>query len=112
MPVFSTHTEPSKARSHPVLGSYKAWNLGDPAGLTQFGAYVECLEPGAVTSLRHWHENEDELVFMLSGEMVVYEGDKVTTIGAGQGAAFPAGAPTGHYLRNESTAPETRANAR
>ena len=34
--------------------------LGDAAGLTQFGANLFTLEPGARSSLRHWHEAEDE----------------------------------------------------
>jgi uncharacterized cupin superfamily protein len=31
--------------------------LGQAAGLTQFGANLVMLEPGAVSSLRHWHRH-------------------------------------------------------
>lgn len=107
MPIVSIENDRSIARDDPVVGSCQSWDLGDAAGLSQFGAYVERLEPGAVTSLRHWHKEEDELVYILSGELVLYEGASVTSISVGQSAAFPAGAEVGHYLRNESSAPAT-----
>jgi uncharacterized cupin superfamily protein len=44
--------------------------LGRAAGLTQFGMNVCTLKPGAASSQRHWHENEDELVYVLDGEVV------------------------------------------
>jgi uncharacterized cupin superfamily protein len=31
--------------------------LGDEAGLTQFGVNLTKLPPGALSSLRHWHDN-------------------------------------------------------
>jgi uncharacterized cupin superfamily protein len=45
--------------------------LARAAGLTQFGVNVCTLRPGAASSQRHWHENEDELVYVLSGEVVL-----------------------------------------
>ena len=44
--------------------------LAPIAGLTQMGASHVVLKPGAWSSQRHWHEGEDELVIMLSGEAV------------------------------------------
>ena len=35
-------------------------SLGDGAGLTQFGVNLFRLKPGAASSARHWHEQEDE----------------------------------------------------
>jgi uncharacterized cupin superfamily protein len=43
--------------------------LSDAGGLTQFGVNVTILEPGAKSSIRHWHEREDEFVMVLSGEL-------------------------------------------
>ena len=37
--------------------------LASAAGLTQFGANLVTLEPGAWSSQRHWHEREDEFVY-------------------------------------------------
>ena len=34
--------------------------LGRTAGLTHFGVNICTLKPGAASSQRHWHENEDE----------------------------------------------------
>ena len=41
--------------------------LGDVAGLSQFGVNLTRLKPGAASALRHWHEAEDEFVYVLGG---------------------------------------------
>ena len=45
--------------------------LGDPLGLTQFGVNAMTLPPGAWSSQRHWHLEEDEFVYVLEGEVVL-----------------------------------------
>ena len=45
----------------------------DAGGLTQFGAYVETLRPGARSSDRHYHEEQDEFLYVISGEATVIE---------------------------------------
>src|SRR5262249_558183 len=45
--------------------------LGNGAGLNQFGFNPPPLPPGAASALRHWHASEDELVFVLEGEVVL-----------------------------------------
>lgn len=47
--------------------------LGKGVGLTQFGVNHLTLQPGAISSLRHWHEQEDEFVFVLSGTLVLID---------------------------------------
>ncbi len=76
--------------------------LGDAGGLTQFGINLTRLPPGAATAQRHWHENEDELVFVVSGELVLIEEGGETPLGAGEAATFKAGHADGHYLLNRS----------
>src|SRR4051812_42951609 len=49
--------------------------LGDAVGLTDFGVNLVRLPPGKWSSQRHWHTEEDELVFMLEGEVVLVEDD-------------------------------------
>src|SRR5262245_24692200 len=44
---------------------------GRAADLTQFGLNICTLKPGAASSQRYWHENEDELVYVLEGSVVV-----------------------------------------
>ncbi|MBD1547066.1 cupin domain-containing protein [Roseibium aggregatum] len=76
--------------------------LGDAANLTQFGVNLTRLKPGAGSALKHWHENEDEFVFILEGEAVLEEGDSVEILKAGEAAGFKAGAGLGHRLLNKS----------
>lgn len=79
--------------------------LGDAGGLNQFGVVIETLLPGAVTALSHWHQAEDELVYLLEGEAVLYEGAEPIVLLPGDGACFPAGKAIGHFISNESAAP-------
>ncbi len=46
-----------------------------PSGLTQFGVNITRIEPGQMSALRHWHEQEDEFIYMLEGELVLAEND-------------------------------------
>lgn len=84
---------------------YEGQRVGDAAGLTQFGVNRAVLAPGGRTALRHWHENEDEFVIILSGEVVLREDEGETVLRAGDCAGFKAGAANGHALENRSEAP-------
>jgi uncharacterized cupin superfamily protein len=88
---------------HPVLGAslgpYAHAVIGEAAGLTQFGCHLERLPPGSRSSHRHWHATEDELVYILDGEVVLIEADE-TLLRAGDAAAWRAGDPVGHCLEN------------
>lgn len=79
--------------------------LAPAAGLEDFGASHVTLEPGGISSQRHWHEGEDELVVMLAGEAMLIEDEGETVLRAGDVAAFPKGVPNGHHLVNRSDAP-------
>ena len=57
----------------PVVAGREKTALGNAAGLTQFGVNLTRLKPGAASALRHWHENEDEFVYVLEGELVLVE---------------------------------------
>src|ERR1700749_1319375 len=65
--------------------------LARAAGLSQFGVNICTLKPGAASSQRHWHENEDELVYVLEGEVVLREDEGETVLKAGDAAAWKAG---------------------
>ena len=82
----------------------KRWQLGDVAGLTQFGVNLMRLAPGVWTSQRHWHTHEDEFVFVVSGEVVLVEDEGETVLRAGDCAGFKAGVPNGHHIQNRSDA--------
>ena len=79
--------------------------LAPAAGLSDFGVSHVTLEPGARSSQRHWHEEEDELVVMLAGEAVLVDDRGRTPMRPGDVAAFPKGDGNGHMLVNESGAP-------
>jgi uncharacterized cupin superfamily protein len=49
--------------------------LGDAGGLTQFGVNITILEPGGLSSMRHWHMHEDEFVMVTEGEVVMVTDD-------------------------------------
>src|SRR5437764_7595239 len=76
--------------------------LGNVAGLTQFGVNLTRLKPGAASALRHWHENEDEFVYVLEGEIILIEDSGETMLMPGDCAGFRAGIANGHHLVNKS----------
>jgi uncharacterized cupin superfamily protein len=78
--------------------------LGEAAGLTQFGVNLTRLLPGAWSSQRHWHLREDELVYVVEGEVVLVEDDGEHVLRRGECAGFKAGARNGHHLQNRSNA--------
>ena len=85
----------------PIVGREK-YPLGDGVGLTQFGVNLTRLKPGAASSQRHWHENEDELIFVLEGEIVLIEDAGEILLRPGDAAGFKAGVANGHQLVNKS----------
>jgi uncharacterized cupin superfamily protein len=76
--------------------------LGNAAGLDQFGVNLTTLKPGAASALRHWHAQEDELVFILEGEVVLIESGGETVLKPGDAAGFKANSGDGHHLVNRS----------
>ncbi len=101
--VGAGYPEPFRSR----VGAMVRRQLGDAAGLTQFGVNLSTLEPGCVSSMRHWHEQEDELVYVIAGEVVLADDDGETVLRAGDAAGFKAGVANGHHLVNRSGKPAT-----
>src|SRR6187455_2473532 len=97
----SGYPEPFRSR---VLPREKR-ALGDPLGLTKIGVNLTTLPPGKESSMRHWHTQEDELVYVLEGEVVLVTDAGEQTLTAGMCAGFPAGSTDGHHLINRSSAP-------
>jgi uncharacterized cupin superfamily protein len=79
--------------------------LARHAGLTQFGVNLTVIEPGAWSSQRHWHSHEDELVWVLDGELTLITDAGEEILRAGDCAAFRRGDPDGHHLVNKSGRP-------
>lgn len=108
MPVIDLATVPRRTGSiYPspyaeMMAGRSSLRLGDAGGLTQFGVNLVTLDPGALSSLRHWHLNEDEFVMVTEGECVLVEDGGETVMRAGDCAAFPANTPNGHHFINRT----------
>lgn len=79
----------------------------DVGELTQYGAYVETLQPGTGASDEHWHEKEDEFLYVIAGELAVLEDGIESVLRPGDAACWPAGKPVGHTVANRSSTPCT-----
>lgn len=86
------------------MGGRGTMRLGDAGGLTQFGANLVILPPGAQSSLRHYHTVEDEFVMVTQGTVTLIQDEGPTEMGPGDCAAFPAGDTNGHHFVNRSDA--------
>ena len=111
MPKIDLSTVPVRRRQgypedfRAETAGYEGQRVGDAAGLTQFGVNRVVLPPQARTALRHWHENEDEFVIVMSGEVVLREEDGETVLRAGDCAGFKAGVENGHAFENRTDEP-------
>ena len=74
--------------------------LGDQFGLTQFGVNLAVIEPGAWSAQRHWHQTEDEFIYVLEGELVLADDSGEHVLKPGMCAGFKAGNGNGHCLKN------------
>jgi len=92
-------------RAHLGPWTEERYSEAGGGGITQFGAHVVTLPPGSRSSDRHWHSDQDEFLYVLSGEATVIEEDGPHLLGPGDAAVWPAGAANGHTVENNSDAP-------
>jgi uncharacterized cupin superfamily protein len=81
--------------------------LGDACGLTKFGVNLVTLGPGVQSALRHWHTQDDEFVYVLTGELVLVSNDGEQVLGPGMCAGYPGGKKDAHHFINRSAVPAT-----
>jgi uncharacterized cupin superfamily protein len=111
--VIRLGSVPATGPSTPVqspfddLGTYVAHPLSDAGGLTQFGAFTETLMPGARSSQRHWHAEEDEFLYTLDGVVTLHENDGSRDLPPGTCVCWPAGVANAHCLENRTDQPVT-----
>lgn len=105
--TLSVRTESSYPPPHdrPVAGLRAGVEVARASGFTGFGAWKVTVEPGGWSSQRHWHSHEEELILMLSGELVLVEETGETILTPGDVAAFRPGVANAHHLVNRSGAP-------
>ncbi len=83
----------------------KTWMLTSQWKLTQFGVNMVELPPGAWSTQRHWHRTNDELVIVISGELVLVTDDGEEALREGDCVGFKAGVKNAHHLQNRSDRP-------
>jgi uncharacterized cupin superfamily protein len=76
--------------------------LGDVFGLKTFGVNLTRLVPGALSALRHYHNVQDEFIYILSGTPTLITDEGETILRPGMCAGFRAGEANGHHLVNRS----------
>ena len=86
----------------PAIAGREKQKLGDAAGLTQFGVNLARIKAHSKSALRHWHESEDEFIYMLEGELVLHEDSGETVLKPGDAAGWRANGGIGHCLINRT----------
>ena len=90
----------------PSVFRYKR-NLGDQCGLTQGGVHLITVPPNNISTVPHWHSNEDEWCYVIkAGEgvrIVLYEDGKAEPreeeVKTGDFYGFPASTKIGHAFK-------------
>ena len=78
--------------------------LGNFFGLTNFGVNLTQLDPGAISSVRHYHSKQDEFIFILQGTPTLVLGEEEFEMQPGDCHGFKAGVPQAHHLENRTDA--------
>lgn len=71
----SNYSEKFKA----LVGERSKKRLGNAAGIKDFGLNLIKLAPESCSTLKHWHIKQDELIYVLEGEitLVTNQGNKL-----------------------------------
>ncbi len=100
LPVDTVSLYPDPFRT--VTEGRSRKRLGNAVGLSQFGVNLTTLKPGAWSSQRHWHQHEDEFIYIVFGEVVLCEDAGEIVLKAGDAAGFKAASGNGHRLINRT----------
>jgi uncharacterized cupin superfamily protein len=101
IPADASTLYPQQFRN--VVDGREKRKLGNAVGLTQFGVNLTRIKPGAASALRHWHQHEDEFIYMIEGELVLIENEGETVLRPGDAAGFKAGVDNAHCLINRTS---------
>ena len=100
IPFGNTVSYPKEFAS--AIAGREKQKLGDAVGLTHFGVNISRIKANSKSALRHWHENEDEFIYVLEGELVLHEDDGETVLKPGDAAGWRANGGIGHCLINKT----------
>jgi len=76
-------------------------SLSDIVGLNAFGLHLVRVEPGDETTQHHYHEESDEFIYVLSGQLSLRYGEERYQLAAGDFVGFPAHGAA-HSMINDS----------
>jgi uncharacterized cupin superfamily protein len=79
--------------------------LGDVFGLDQFGVNLATIQPGSWSAQRHWHDREDEFIYVLEGSITLVDDSGEHILIPGMCAGFKANTGNGHCLKNLTDKP-------
>ena len=95
--------------SHPLDPSVFKYtlNLGDRCGLTQAGVHINTVPPNNISTVPHWHSNEDESFYVIKAgggaRIVLYEDGETEPreeeVEMGDFFGFPSTTKTGHAFK-------------
>lgn len=80
-------------------------SLGDLAGLADMGVHLVRVEPGRETTEHHFHGQDEEFLYVLSGRGLAAIGEEERPVGPGDFMAFPKNSPA-HSMRVPADAGE------
>lgn len=105
VPESNASTYPAPFRPGQRMRHYR--HLGHFGGIGNYGVNLVRVEPGGQSSARHAHSRQDELVYVLSGELVLVTNAGEEVVKPGTCVAFPAGTGDAHHFLNRGTADAT-----
>ena len=80
---------------------FRRATLGDQAGGEQLGCSLHEVPPGKRAWPYHYHEGNEEAIYVLDGQGVLRTRDGEVTVGPGDYVALPTGEAGAHQLRND-----------
>jgi len=73
-------------------------SIGDLLGLSDVGVHLVRVEPGRETTEHHFHGQDEEFLYILSGRAEATIGEETFDVGPGDFMAFPKNSPA-HSMR-------------
>lgn len=103
--IVATRDVPEDAGMYPRTTEVLSYGrpIGAAAGLQRLGVHIERLPPGHRASFPHAHQDEEEFVYVLEGEVDAWIDGERHRMCVGDFAAFPAGTGIAHTLINDGT---------
>jgi uncharacterized cupin superfamily protein len=78
--------------------------LSEALGMRDVFVHHEVIPPGRRASGAHTHSHREELVVVLTGEVIAWVAGSEDRLGPGDAICFPPGDAHPHYLRNDAAA--------